>query len=599
MRAMVLGVLVGGLLGLLEIGFHPGAGEFSTQLSTHIIIGALGTLLTAGVLALVPRWRPNAANWGAALTAIACGVSVWFLRAHMGELRQESWTSPGHVKALGMALAVCTTCMLLVALALTKLGWLGKWTEAPVTTRLAGALLILSLLWAPQRVAGPYPVQLGDWGPADAAPHNVLLITIDTLRQDHLSQYGYDRPTSLALDRFGFTRFEENVAVANWTKPCTASILTGVYPSTHGAYDTMHVLPDAAITITERLAEQGVATGFCASNLNASGVFNVDQGAHFTLGDPARPIHTLGDTTLGEVLRQATRSLWDARNMNRYAEGFLRAAHDRRFFLYLHYNDPHTPYDPPAEYLERFTRPYEGRDLSWPHDSLPLSDSETARMIDRYDAEVADVVDRVAEFLDQLQELGVLDQTLVIITADHGEYFGEHERWTHGTQAWEDLISIPLLIRPPGGLSSVKTVAHPSSQVDVVPTILDYLDIPRPSELAGQTLRPFIEGQAADPEHELLTECTWESIWSYRKGGMKLILLDEKAERERLLFDLQRDRAEIDNLADQPSMRALRDRFEGECDQWRSNLAATALESETIPIEGSVEEELRKLGYVE
>ncbi len=599
MRVLVLGVLVGVLFGSIEIAFHHSEGEFLAQLTAHVVFGALGTLLAAAALAVFPRLRSKAPAWGAGLCAVFCGIFVWFFREYLAGLRNDPWGSTSHLIVLGKAAGVCGAGVLLLGLCLAKAKLLGDWTKSRLATGLAAGLLLFSLIWTPLRIGNLYQVDLGDWGPLDAAPHNVLLITIDTLRRDHLTQYGYDRPTSHALDRFGFTVFEENIAAANWTKPATASIITGVFPTTHGAHDTMHILPDAAVTLPERLAGRGIATGYCAANVNASGAFNLDQGAHFSSGDPTRPYHPLGGTTLGEVLRQGTRTVRESSNLNRYALSFLEEAADRRFFLYVHYNDPHTPYNPPREYLEMFERPFKGRDLLWPQGKRPIKPAENERMIDRYDGEVADVVDRVVELLEEFESRDLLDNTLVMITADHGEYFGEHDLWTHGTEAFEDLIRIPLLILQPGGSTGLESVAQPTSQVDVVPTILDYLEIPLPGELPGQSLRPFMEGQAIDRDHELLTECTWESIWSFRRGGMKLISRDTENGRQRMLFNLERDLNEAQDLTQSEQGSAMALQFDSECDDWRQALMPTAIPQESIVIEGKLEQELRDLGYVE
>ena len=194
-------------------------------------------------------------------------------------------------------------------------------------------------------------------------------MTVDTLRADGLSCYGYPRPTSPFLDSLAEsgTRFADPVAAAAWTKPATGTIFTGLYPSRHGAlyHGSSLQLPEGERTMAEAFRQAGYVTAGFVSNPNVKAVFDFDRGFDVFFDSPVEDTLTLAcirDTWFGRSLMELLRHQFnwkyenDVRQMNRHVEGWLAKNGDERFFLYVHYIDPHIPYDPPSPWREEFAQ---------------------------------------------------------------------------------------------------------------------------------------------------------------------------------------------------------------------------------------------------
>lgn len=377
-----------------------------------------------------------------------------------------------------------------------------------------------SLLAAPDDGAGTA---------ATAEKPNLLMIVLDTVRADHLGLYGYGRPTSPFLDRFveRATVFERAVAAANWTLPSHASLFTGLYAESHGAdmvdtdsgagidvsqvsrlKDPMRVQPlsDEATTLAELTRSAGLETAAICGNVTyLYSLFNLDQGFD-TYVDAAgndegwqlvgfRLADALGARRYApyrRALRRNNQADRLAGEVNRLALEWLEPRRDRRFFLFLNYMDAHDPNLPLSPYSEMFStsdepRPEMDRDaiLSKRRGILP---EERAVLVDAYDAEIRHVDDELSELVTRLEAWGVLERTVVLIVADHGESFGENHDLGHGNNVRETEIRVPMLLRLPGQRTGER-VWRPVHHVDVLPTVLDALAIPRPAGLEGVSLR--------------------------------------------------------------------------------------------------------------
>ncbi|MBK8180059.1 MAG: sulfatase [Planctomycetes bacterium] len=572
---------------------HPG--DLLAQFSLHVALTVLAVLAAFALLGLTGRWRVQRAALAPAIVAGGIAALVVFLRVHFARLENQPWSSPGHLMAFG---AGCLSAVLVGAAVFLAVGRMQRlpWVQKPIPTRLAAVLLLPACVFAARSVIPRFEARVEAAELQCRAPYNVVLITLDTLRADHLSPYGYDKPTGEALARFGFTRFEQGYAVAPWTRPSTATILTGSYPSVHNAVLNDTSLPQEAVTIAERLAESGFATAHCAANINASDVFGMAQGAQFSIRNPYLVPHPLTGTTIGELLRRRSFDLTDAQDLRRMAVAFLDAAAGRRFFLYFHCEDPHTPYDPPREQLEQFAPRYQGRVFTKPRPDLRMNAAEVEHMIARYDGDIANATDAVAELLDLLDRRGQLERTLVILTADHGEAFDDHGQWNHSSTLYDELLHIPLLVRPPAGLRRVPVVEAQASQIDIVPTVLDYLGFPAAAELPGRSLRALVEGAPAPAEERLLlAECHRIDAWSVRLGRWKLIVTGEAQE----LYDVEADPRELRDLAREPEQAERMADLHERGRALRADLAACGLKSDRAPIQKSVDTLLRQLGYVD
>ncbi|MEX0914399.1 MAG: sulfatase, partial [Wenzhouxiangellaceae bacterium] len=279
-------------------------------------------------------------------------------------------------------------------------------------------------------------------------PWNVVLVTFDTTRADRIGSYGNARIGTPALDGLAHEgiRFANAVSVAPITAPSHSTILTGLYPTGHGVRDNgLFVLSDDNRTLAEILRERGYATAAAVGAFPVVSRFGFDQG--FDLFDD----HLTGmyEDYLGERTVPKEQLFFDERRAAQVNEAvipWLEARGEEPFFLWLHYFDPHQPFEPPP-----------------PYDQLYADDL--------YNGEIAYADSRLGHMLDQLRRLGKLERTLIVVTADHGEGLGEHNEVTHAVLAYDSTLHVPLIIRPPGlGSGSARVVDDRVGIVDIVPT---------------------------------------------------------------------------------------------------------------------------------
>jgi len=376
---------------------------------------------------------------------------------------------------------------------------------------------------------------------APAAPNSVVLIVIDTLRRDHLGTYGYERDTSPALDEFAdaSVRYTQARSQAPWTTPSIASLLTSRYPEQLGVTDVESVLPEAATLLSERLQEAGVATGAVVSHRFSSKRWGFDQGFDYfddsnALGHDAVTSPDVTDKALA----------------------FLDAHRDTPFFLYVHYFDPHFAYREHAGFAFPRESPYAGPirpDVRFGEllRRQALLTAEDARELERlYDSEIAFTDAEVGRILARLDELGLDDRTLVVITADHGEEFLDHGRIGHTKTLYDELIAVPLLVRWPGQAAGVVTA--PVALLDIAPTVLGALDLPADPGAAG---RPLPRPGDPPPADRVLFSATQRptSQRAVIGGGYKLI---DPGDGALELYFLADDPGERRNLADaEPAVR--------------------------------------------
>jgi arylsulfatase len=378
---------------------------------------------------------------------------------------------------------------------------------------------------------------------------NVLLITLDSLRHDHLGCSGYERahtPNIDALAQDGVV-FREALAQGTYTRISVPSLITGKLPFFVGIRTFRGNLDSSHTTVAEVLSADGYAT--LATNRMWSQSFY--QGFDETGGS--------NEQTMWRTAR-AIQGLEEYRNRN--------------FFIWLYYWDPHAPYTPPEEFMRLFEPDYSRfsareraarkkgdlRDATGHFDGsiatlLKMGSGEIKptsldkqHLIDLYNAEISFVDVGIGQVMAKLKELGLYDQTLIILNADHGEAFGEHGKYYHGSTVYDEMARIPLIIKPPYSRNTNKVVWGQVRNIDVVPTILNYCGLETPKECNGQSLRPFIEGEAT-PDLPCLTETTVgrkTHLVAFRFGGHKLIY---GLDHDRVwLFDLHKDPAERNSL---------------------------------------------------
>jgi arylsulfatase A-like enzyme/Tfp pilus assembly protein PilF len=398
--------------------------------------------------------------------------------------------------------------------------------------------------------------------PSTADRPNVLLVTVDTLRADHVGCYGDCNASTPTIDAIATrgVRFETAVAHAPLTGPSHASILTGQLPIGHGFRNNSgFTLSPQVKTAAEDFRQSGYRTAGFVSGFPLDRRFGFDRGFetyddHLPKGNDRRRtpyVERFADGTTDAALR--------------WLGGSTSSAPPSPWFLWVHYYDPHAPYEPPADLAERFRRmPYDGE--------IAFVDRQLARLLNAVDT----------------------SRTVVLVTADHGESLGEHGEGTHGIFVYDATLRIPWVMAGPRIQSGrvVKTLAR---SIDVLPTLVDYAGLPRPNDVDGRSLRPAADGQEMSdapayaeslyPELEL----GWAPLYAWRAGGFKFI----KAPRAEL-YDLAHDPSEATNRADEQHARAndLARKLEDALLRTPAPAAAAA------PVDAEAAERLRALGYV-
>jgi arylsulfatase len=389
---------------------------------------------------------------------------------------------------------------------------------------------------------------------------NILLIVVDTLRASRMGCYGYGLPTSPAMDRLAAqgARYARCYAPGIPTTPAHTTLYTGLHPLTHnivchgGQADL-----DRKIPVLPELLQQAGYTTAAVDNLYDIKPW-LARGYEFYINPSFR--HKL-------------RLLVTCDEINARAIPWLKAHGHERFFMFVHYWEPHTPYMPPERYRTFYQA---GRDpYSSDHHSMdpvrqqpiwgmfhdlwfnklgPVTDADYISSL--YDAEIRRVDDGIAELLAALDELGLADDTLVVLTGDHGESLTEHDIYFDHHGLYEETIHVPLLMRHPGKIAAGTTLDGMVQHLDVAPTLLAAAGAPVPANMEGRSHWSAITGEEAQRgwDKVICCESTWQSKWALRTEEAKLILArhpDRHGMPMRELYDLRNDPAERTNLAEE------------------------------------------------
>ncbi|MCA9511527.1 MAG: sulfatase, partial [Myxococcales bacterium] len=391
------------------------------------------------------------------------------------------------------------------------------------------ALLALGCAW----LAGCTPA-------GEARPPDLVLVTIDTLRPDHLSVYGYARPTTPSLERWfppeASAVYERAYSAEAATSPSVVSFLSGLLPQDHGVRLLHQLLPDATQLVPDLLPAAYESAGFVSNAVLAREAIGMaDRFDHY-------------DDFVDEL--EPVRKVFE-RNAARTTDAVLawvgaRADPARPLFLWVHYIDPHGPYAPPDDWPRRYAHdaPVEinPRRVN-PYMRLP-DVRDGLVYVDRYDEEITYADREVGRLLDGLDAALGLDDALVVFTADHGESMMEHENWfTHGYHVYDEVVRVPLLVRGAGVVPG-RTRA-PSSGIDVAATLLRAAGAELPPALRGADLR---RPDALPPGRPILVEASdgQRQVRAIVQGGRKVVAAVSPAgEVQGIgLFDLEADPGE-------------------------------------------------------
>jgi arylsulfatase A-like enzyme/lipopolysaccharide biosynthesis regulator YciM len=397
----------------------------------------------------------------------------------------------------------------------------------PIIAVIVALVVIFYLLLGPKLSTGYKKKQLKNL--------NVILITLDTLRVDFVSAYEKSKADTPNMDRVAEegVLFETCIAQTPLTLPSHTSILSGTYPLHHQIRDNGGFLvPESLELISEILQKQGLITSAFIASYVLHSKWGINQG--FDTYSDDFDLSRYEKISLGDVQKRAEDVLTDAKK-------WLKTHKKDKFFTWIHLYDPHTPYEPPSPFKEKFPRrPYRG-EVEYTDHQLGL-------------------------FFQFLKDEGLYDKSLIIMAADHGEGLGQHDERTHGFFVYESTVRVPLIIRAPFRFPA-KKVKKVVELIDLAPTILEALDVPIPSSYQGQSLLGLMFGDQQRNKDTAYTETYYPRLhfgWSelkalYYDNHWKYILAPEDE-----LYNLETDKEEKDSLALKKSYQArkVKERFQ-------------------------------------
>lgn len=643
--AVVVGAVVGALSGFVEcvlrlvrVPWWPL--ETSTIPVAMLVYGLVGAAMTA-------LWGLAVGRVGRAIAparALAFSATAMIALVVGLSLLVEVWLPTLTVRVSLLVASVWTGAWLSVVAALL-LRAPRRATPGPSDSAWLRGLVVVSLLLAVMAAISFIPPHL--WvsqgrlarskAQEGANRPNVLLIVMDTTRADHVSSYGYHRRTTPNVDRLAQegVLFEQAYAPSPWTLPSHASLFTGLYPSQHGTDWPHQRLDGRLLTLAERLHDHGYQTAGFSNNAWIGLAANFHQGFDFfaeTWETGGRLIDRLA--LLGVMRKLANvaiqRAVPDAGFTNQHVRWWVNRVLDpeRPFFVFINYIDPHFPYKAPESYRRRFLRrvnhPAEQassavavRRLAPVVAPAPLThlDPETQEVLsDLYDGEIAYVDAAIGELVDELQARKLLDNTVVIVTADHGENIGDHALFGHQHCVYETLLHVPLILRYPPVFPAGIRIKEAVSLVDVVPTLVRLLDLKAEPASAALPGHSWVGSDlAVAPDRAILAEYTGRAdllakykkreqpieeryftrdLKSLRDGAFKLIWASDGHHE---LYDLSVDPEESQNLIGQFPERA--NALAAKLHEQLAAMKSVGSPEAVRPLDERTHRQLRALGY--
>ena len=476
---------------------------------------------------------------------------------------------------------------------------------------------------------------------------NIILISLDTLGARHLSCYGYFRNTTPNIDRFAQRSilFENAFSQSRWTLPSHMSMMTSVYPSVHTVVNAEEsVLDDSFLTLAEVLKEYGYYSGAFVQtgrNNNVGAAHGFDQGFDFYEHYPERfnkyeKLYIISHPLnfIKEFLHSHSIPHMHAEKISNEALSWLKHYDSSQpFFLFLHYYDIHgdhsnkLPYVSPPQFMRMhypdyggsFTGCGESGKCGWPYlseivnklgnNEKIISKDDLDYIISLYDGGISYVDKHVGLLLEGLDKLKLTDNTIIIITADHGEEFLEHHKFGHG-QYYNEIIHVPLIIKFPKDVSNNKQVKPSVRLIDIVPTILTYIDIPISEQFQGENLLPYIFDTNNSKLENLIVfgglDKPVEKRTPIRYVRMDSFKLITKTKRDsdivKELYNLQLDPAELINVIETETK--VREKFDKYLLSWdeeciklrKSKVSANRVKK--LKIDEKTKAELKALGYI-
>ena len=640
-RSLAFGWPLAAAWGLCEAGYYWLAGRATvggprilpSGIVLYLLLGTVGAVVLGLVVALADRLRggrlaPTAARYAALYAALAVVLPVgYFLNQRVlgGSLDVTSLAADAALFFLGVPLLARLFAAPAKAVAQ---GGAGPWRRLRAPFWVGIALALTLPLLGPDPTVGAAPPAAS---PREGAP-NVLFVLIDTLRADHLSCYGYERETSPRLDQLAQegVLFENCISQAPHTKPSTASILTSLYPPTHRVDHFTSSLAPEAVTLHEVFHDAGYRTALLSANSFLSPTYGFGSGVERFRGSIVNPVFQLKGSTVMHRLRRVFvqelrtwRAPWDFFRaivnfpfpQSEYQHEMPAAAIEKEFLAwldeigegpwlgYLQYMEPHAPYAPAPEH-RLFDNPTDPEAGVWFPGStqimfLPfrtgeeVSAKERRDMVANYDACIHEVDAAIGRLLDELEARGELENTIVVVTSDHGEEFYDHGAWGHGQSLHRELVHVPLILRGPS-VPAGERVNEQVRSVDIMPTLIALAGLPDPGSMDGEVLA-LRDAEARDA----YSEVQWggHSAQSLRRPDGTMILARFSGQEAALLFDPTADPDERTDLG--PSSTARLSELKKELLARHEELSENALEARQAAIDEGAKAALEELGYVD
>jgi arylsulfatase A-like enzyme len=605
--------------GFLGVGFGAKFAMLPELLAVNavvgVVVGALLGLLAVAVSALVSSARSSAGSSEdaagtarslvlvLALAALVLHALDWFAGVHFPI--DPSFGEMLHNMARNFIFdgTVVAVCVVVVAVIPARM-LAARLAAARQLPALACVLALAAGLWLGLRPA-PYLAALPGGTITEAVPapesaiaegYNVVLVSIDSLRSDHLGAYGYDKNTSPTIDALARDGVlcEHNSSTTAWTLPGHMSILTGRSLLGHGVVADDRMLTDDVATLAESFSAAGYATGAVVSAPYVEARYGFGRG--FDDYDDK----TIAFATHGESYKRVTAPL-----LQDTAAEWLSDKADRNFFLFLHYWDVHYDYAPGPPYDSMFDPGYEGdmdgRNFYFdPRVNPDMDEADLDHVLALYDGEIRLVDDHLAKLRGTLNELGVADRTIIVVTSDHGDEFFEHGRKGHHRTLYDEILRVPLVIYVPGVKAVTPVLEMETSIIDIMPTLLSLVGLPIPVGVEGADLSGV--GWSGDEQWDRLTLSELYRLnslncqVSLRRQGDKSIHHLNWRRHERYRTDI--DPYELDRLPVEAGMMSeLRSAMQRLWPVYWLRVAGEGVNELTVDDE--TEQRLRALGYME
>lgn len=461
---------------------------------------------------------------------------------------------------------------------------------------------------------------------------NILFVSIDTLRADHVSSYGYKKRTTPNIDRLAEESliYRRNFSTGVWTPPGHASMLTGLYVSQHGVYDN-HKLKDHIPTIATFLKSRGYQTAGFVNNSQVGELVGLDKGHDVFIEvwkgvKPRNMVERALRGTARKIKEKLGRSDMGAHRTNEFFKAWIESTIDKKapFYCFIHYIEAHNPLRPPVPFKRQFLpssckhmelaklKRIANNPLICLVEEMNVNDRETEYLKSLYNGEIAYVDQKVGELIEILKRNGLYENTMIIITADHGEHFGEHGLWSHVASLYREIVEVPLIIKFPREYGYVGEVDAITQLVDIFPTVEDLVGESHKVQRSGTSL--FQKEELSSFREYAFAE--WEGrvpyfILDQMKQGKGCPLLDTIKLRMSMIqskefkyilrfdgheefYDLKNDPGETSSNIDEGSIfMAMRDEMAR-----RTKYSQISQDAEDIELNEEVKKNLRALGYL-